>query len=112
MHRRKWWLGLLSLALVISPALADRVPTTRTETPRSHGTRPDISVPYLTNQGSNFGVYNGVAPLIYSGAVTDDPNKPGTRPVFNLPFYGGRMSFSGTSNGAVPKPTLLPSQAR
>jgi hypothetical protein len=112
MRQRKWWLGLMAFALLAGPALADRVPTTRTETPRAHGTRPDITVPYLTNGGSNFGVANGVAPLIYSSPVLDDPSKPGTRPVYNLPFYGARMSYGSSSNGAVPKPTLLPSQAK
>jgi hypothetical protein len=103
--------ALALLACLAAPALADRTPSSRVEGQKSTGARIDITVPYLTNGTNAFDAYN-VAPRVYGAPVVDDPAKPGTRPTFNLPFFGGRMGFSGTANGAVPKPTLLPSDAR
>src|SRR5262245_8409117 len=103
--------ALALLACLASPALADRTPSQRVEGQKSTGARVDITVPYLTTGYSAFGAYS-VAPRIYAAPVVDDPAKPGTRPTFNLPFYSGRMGYSGAANGAVPKPTLLPSDAR
>jgi hypothetical protein len=74
------------------------------------GTRIDITVPYLSNGYSAFGF--PVAPLVYSTPDVDDRYNPGARPTFNLPFYGARVGFGGFANGAVPKPTLLPANAR
>jgi hypothetical protein len=103
--------ALVLLACLSAPALADRVPMRRAEGMRSHGTRPDISVPYLTTGRSAFGAYS-VSPLIYAAPTVDNPYAPGARPVYNLPFYGARMGFSGYANGAVPKTYLLPSRNR
>ena len=113
MNSLRWAKGLVALSLLTclaSPALADRTPSRRVEGQKCFGTRVDITVPYLTNGGSAFGF--PVAPRIYAAPVVDDPAKPGTRPTFNLPFYSGRMGYGGFANGAVPKPTLLPSDAR
>ncbi len=113
MNLLRWTKGLVVLTLLtclVSPVRADRTPSRRAEGQRSTGTRVDISVPYLTNGASTFGF--PVSPRIYAAPVVDDPAKPGTRPTFNLPFYSGRMGFGGFANGAVPKPTLLPSDAR
>ena len=103
--------ALTLLVCMASPALADRTPSQRVEGQKSFGARVDITVPYLTNGTNAFNAYS-VAPRVYAAPVVDDPAKPGTRPTFNLPFFGGRMGFSGTANGAVPKPFLLPSDAR
>ena len=113
MRQWRWAKGAACLALLacLAPALADRTPSRRAEGQKSTGARVDITVPYLTTGGSAFGAYS-VAPRVYAAPVVDDPAKPGTRPTFNLPFFGARMGFSGTANGAVPKPTLLPSDAR
>jgi hypothetical protein len=103
--------GLLALALLAAPVRADRTPSVRSQGQRDNGTRTDITVPYLTTGNSAFGAYR-VAPRIYSSPTADDPAKQGAKPAYNLPFYSGRMGFGTGSNGAVPKPTLLPSQAK
>jgi len=114
MSQWRWVKGVLSLALLLAtaaPVLADRTPMRRAEGQRCNGTREDITVPYLTTGASAFGAYY-VAPYVYSSPVADDLRNPQARPAYNLPFYGARMGFGSFSNGAVPKPTLLPSQAR
>src|SRR5262245_31547862 len=98
------------LACLASPAFA-RTPMVRSEGQRFHGTRPDLTVPYLTNGYSAFGAYY-VAPRVYAAPMVDNPAIPGTKPTFNLPHYGARMGFSGFANGAVPKQFLLPSQGQ
>jgi hypothetical protein len=105
MKRLQAALAAALLALLATPAWADRTPSVRSEGQQVSPARNDIRVPYLT------GAYR-VAPLIYAAPVADDLGNPGARPTFNLPFYGARMGFSGVHNGYVPKPTLLPSQAR
>jgi len=125
--------GLLALVLA-APAWAGRTPSVRAEGPRvpSQG---DIRVPYLTSGTNAFHAYSvapkilqnpvsndpfnqqglGVGPpsaSVFKNAVVDDPFNPGARPVFLLPFYGARVGFSGGTNGTVPKPYLLPSQAK
>jgi hypothetical protein len=114
MNQWRWVKGVLALALLAgtaAPVLADRTPTTRVEGARSNGTRIDITVPYLTTGRTAF-MSGYVAPFVYASPVADDLRNPGARPAYNLPFYGARMGFGGFNNGAVPKPYLLPSQAR
>jgi hypothetical protein len=105
-------LAVAVTAVLAGPALAGKVPTTRFDGVRYHGTRPDITVPYTTNGNSAFGVANGVAPRIYSAPQVDDKVNPGARPSFNLPYYGAKVGYSGSSNGLVEKPALLPSSPR
>lgn len=114
MNRWRWVKGMLALALLTgtaAPVLADRTPTGRVPGQKDFGTRGDQSVPYLTTGRSAF-MSGYVSPLIYASPVADDLRNPGARPAYNLPFYGARMGFGGFNNGAVPKPFLLPSQAR
>jgi hypothetical protein len=92
--------------LLLAGAAEARVPMTRTEGQKSSGSRQDITVPYLTNGTSAFGMYNGVAPQVVKGPIVDDDRYPGDKPVFNLPFYGSVKAFSGTSVGAVPSMRL------
>jgi hypothetical protein len=113
---RRFLPSLLAAALLFSAATAyaDRTPTTRVNGQKVSPVDPlkeNIRVPYLTTGDTAFGAYR-VSPIIYSVPVADDFGNPGARPTFNLPFYSGRMGFSGNNNGYVPKPTLLPTQAR
>ncbi len=109
MNRWHFGAGLLGLALLSVPALAERTPTTRVPSPpAATGTRPDITVPYTTDGTSTF-MYNGsVAPRVYKSPIVNDPKNPGARPVYNLQFYGSRMSFGDRSNGAVSVPGAIP----
>lgn len=93
-------LACLALAFASGPALAERVPMTRTPGFKSSGSRQDITVPYLTNGRTAFGAYT-VAPAIYSSPIVDDVDHPQARPVFNLIFYGAEPAFGGQSQGAV-----------
>ena len=111
MKRLKPVFALVLLALAAAPARADRTPSVRAQGQKVSPAQNNIRVPYLTTGSSAFGAYR-VAPLIYSAPDTDDPGNPGARPAYNLPFYGARMGYSGVANGYVPKPRLLPSQAR
>lgn len=127
--------GLLALMLLAGQALADRTPSVRSQGQRYHGTRTDITVPFLTSGPSafvttpldqrkseevadviltpqnNFGAYR-VSPRIYSSPLADDLTKPSARPVYNIPFYGARMGYGRDFNGYIPKPFLLPSDAK
>ncbi len=103
--------SLLALVLLAVPAWADRTPSVRSQGQRDNGTRTDIFVPYLTTGSNAFGAYQ-VAPRVYSAPTADDLRNPGARPAFNLPFYGARMGYGDILNGYIPKPTLLPSQAK
>ncbi len=98
--------GLLVLGLLLlpAPARADRIRSGKVTNQPSSGARNDITVPYGTNGRSTLGVYQGVAPRIYSSPVADNPSEPQAKPVFNLPFYGAVQGFGGQSNGAVPRP--------
>jgi hypothetical protein len=104
MRHLSWSLGLLAIAVAavaVNPANAERVPTNRAIAPKSTGSRPDITVPYTTNGNSSFGVYQGVAPKIYSSPDVEDKTYPDTRRVYNLPFWGGVQAFGGKSEGSV-----------
>jgi hypothetical protein len=102
----------VALALILAgQVLADRTPSVRASGERDHGTRPNIFVPYLTTGYTTFGAYY-VEPRIYRFPVADDPANPAIRATYNLPFYTGRMGFGSGTNGYVPKPTLLPSNAK
>jgi hypothetical protein len=68
--------------------------------------RPDLTVPYTTNGRSTLGVYNGVAPRVYSSSSMTDPTFPGVRSVHNLPYYGAVQGFGTLSNGANPRPPV------
>jgi hypothetical protein len=106
MRHLRWSLGLLAVAaLAVGTARADRVPTIRTVSSRSSGSRTDITVPYTTNGNSNFGVYQGVSPRIYSSPDVLDNQFPNTRRVYNLQFWGGVLSFGAKSEGTVPRTT-------
>jgi hypothetical protein len=110
MHHRLWAVGPLVLGLFLLTAnavRADRVPSEKAVMPRDPGVRGDITVPYLTNGFNTLGVYQGVAPRVYSSPTVYDPRNPNIRPVFNLPFYGATHSFGGISDGAVSKPKPL-----
>lgn len=99
--------GLPALALVLclaELAHADRVRSVRAPGFRNHGTRVDITVPYLTNGRDAFHAYS-VAPRIYSSPDVQEIIHPGTKPVFNLPFYGAVLSFGDFSTGATPRPS-------
>ncbi|HKI36284.1 MAG TPA: hypothetical protein VKA46_30790 [Gemmataceae bacterium] len=105
MNRWRWLAGVLAIGVVAAMtgvASAERVPMTRSEGQKSSGSRPDVSVPYLTTGVSAFGAYS-VAPRIYSSPIVDDPANPQARPVYNLIFYGARQGFGDRSNGAVPR---------
>jgi hypothetical protein len=86
------------------PARADRVPSSKTVVTPNPGSRVDITVPYLTNGNTTLGVWNGVAPRVYSSPIVDDPKNPQAKPVFNLIFYGSSQAFGDKSNGATPRP--------
>jgi hypothetical protein len=106
MIRSSWLKGVGTLGLLFclaGVAWADRVPMNRNTGMRSHGTRFDLTVPYLTTGRTAFGAYS-VGPRIYSSPVVEDAQHPGTRPVFNLIFYGAVQSFGDRSNGAMPRP--------
>ncbi len=101
-------LSLLALALAAAPAFADRVPSSRVPSPpAATGTRPDITVPYLSNGRSTLGAYS-VAVKITSSPVVSDKKDPGARPVYNLPFYGGVTAFGDRSNGVLTRPGAIP----
>jgi hypothetical protein len=96
--------ALAAWLAITGAAAADRTPGVRTAGQRQHGTRPDITVPYL-NHGLDAFHANGVAPRIYSSPEVDDPTKnPSPRRVFNLIFYGSREGFGDKSNGARERP--------
>lgn len=106
MNRRGWSGGLLAaglLLLLAGAAEAGRVPIVRSGGQKSSGSRTDVTVPYLTNGKSAFGVYDGVAPKVYSSGILDDPNNPQAKRVYNLPFYGASQAFGSASNGATPR---------
>jgi hypothetical protein len=103
--------SMLAVLLLATAAWADRTPTARLNGTRDPGVRGDITVPYLTTGYTAFGAYY-VAPRVYSAPTMDDLRNPGARPAYNLPFYGARMGYGDFMNGYVPKPTLLPSQAK
>jgi hypothetical protein len=90
------------LAAAIGEARADRIVSTRTNGQRVTGSRPDITVPYLTN-GRNAFQAATVAPLIYKSPNVDDPKNPQSKPVFNLIFYGANQGYGDKSNGAKPR---------
>jgi hypothetical protein len=94
------------LLAVAGSAQAGKVASIRTDGQRSHGVRPDKSVPYLTNGDSGF--FSGsVGPKVYKSPIVDDPKNPGARPVFNIIFYGGVQGFGDAFNGAVPRQTKI-----
>ena len=106
MRRLRWTLRLLAaalFALAANTARADRLPSSKTVLPKQFGVRGDITVPYTTNGYSTLGVWQGVAPRIYSSPDVEDREYPDTRRVYNLPFWGGVQSFGDRSNGAVPR---------
>ena len=110
MHRWRWALGPLVLTLMLlttTAVRADRVPSQKTVIPRDPGARGDITVPYLTNSYSTLGVYQGVAPRIYSSPIVNDPRSPQARPVFNLIFYGATRDIGDASDGAVSRPKAV-----
>jgi hypothetical protein len=95
--------ALLALLLVTAgTARADRVPSLRTASTTSPGTRPDITVPYLTTGYSTImsGRYVGVR--IYASGMVDNPYLETQPPVYNLPFWGGIVAFGTRSQGAMP----------
>lgn len=101
---KQWhWLAGISLLAATSVASADRVPVMRTPMVRSHGVRPDITVPYTTDGRSTIIISRSVSPQIYSSPIMDDPKNPQSKPVFNLIFYGSVQSFGDRSNGATPR---------
>jgi hypothetical protein len=105
MKRWRWLAVALAIGVIAGSAgvaSAGRTPTMRTEGMKNTGTRPDITVPYLTTGNSTM-MHGAVAPRIYSSPIVDDPANPQARPVYNLPFYGGKQSFGDRSNGAVPR---------
>jgi hypothetical protein len=98
--------GMLALglfAVFVVPASAERTATTRTGGQKSTGSRPDITVPYLTN-GTDAFKGGKVAPKIYNSPNMDDPKNPQVKPVYNLIFYGSKQSFGDKSNGAGERP--------
>jgi hypothetical protein len=80
-----------------------REPSIRTSGQKSSGSRPDITVPYLTTGNSAF-MHGSVAPKIYSSPIVNDPNNPQAKPVYNLIFYGAVLGFGDKSEGATPRP--------
>jgi len=104
----RWVSGLTGLALFLTAAWAraDRIPSSRVPSPppATAPLRPDITVPYLTNNNSTLGVAQGVAPIIYSSPQVNNPQNPDVRRVYNLPFYGGIMGYGDRSNGAATRP--------
>jgi hypothetical protein len=106
MHRWRWAMGPLVLALMACTAgavRADRVPSEKTVMPRDPGMRGDITVPYLTTGYSTLMTGQYVAPLIYSSPNLGT-NNPQARPVFNLPFYGGTRWLGSGNDGAFSRP--------
>lgn len=106
----KWTLILsgaaLTVALLANPARADRVPSRKVETPREHGARPDIFIPYHTNGTGTLGVYQGVSPIIYNNPGLGNPAQKGDldaqlKPVHNLIYYGSKLNSGGTFNGPM-----------
>lgn len=99
--------GLLVFGLLSLPAAAraDRIPSGKVQIQPNPGARQPIAVPYTTNGSSNLGVYQGVAPRIFSSPIVSDLNDPQAKPVFNIPFYGAIQAFGTKSNGATPRPS-------
>jgi hypothetical protein len=79
-----------------------RTNTTRVLSYNVPGPRGDITLPYLTNGISTFGVYNGVSPQVVGGPTLSDPVIPGVLPNYNLIYYGSAKGFSSLSVGATP----------
>jgi hypothetical protein len=104
------FVGLVALGLTLMPgaARADRIPSSKVQITPQPGVRPQIIVPYLTNNGyySNLGVWQGVAPRIYDSPIQNDPRFPDSLPTYNLPFWGGFQAFGDLSNGATPRAGL------
>ena len=96
--------GLLLLFLVpqTAPAQAVRALSTRTQGWRSSGSRPDITVPYLTTGYTAFMRDRYVGVRIYWAPMADDLFLPDVRPAYNLPFWGGIQAFSTRANGVMP----------
>ena len=69
-----------------------------------HGARPDITVPYDTNGRSTLGVWNGVAPKMYSEpGLGNRADAPQARPVVNIIYYGSTLYPSSGFGGAMPR---------
>jgi hypothetical protein len=103
MNRTLMARGLATLALMLvftASAVADRLPSVRSNGQKSSGSRIDMTVPFLNHGGNAFQGYS-VAPLIKSSPIVSDKIDPGAKPVYNLPFYGGKQAFGSGSNGAV-----------
>lgn len=103
----RWFTAALAVALVgvaAGVAQAGRIPMVRTAGQRNHGTRPDQTVPYLTNGDSGFGAYS-IGPKVSSSPQVDDPKNPQAKPVYTIIFYGSVQGFGGKNNGAVERST-------
>lgn len=101
--------ALLTVALTVTlyaagSADAGRVPSWKTEIVPAHGARPDITVPYVTNGRSTLGVWNGVAPKMYSQpGLGNRADAPQARPVVNIIYYGSTLYPSSGFGGAMPR---------
>jgi hypothetical protein len=107
--------GVLALALMMAlsvPAWGSKLSTQRVNSYKCYGAAGNIRVPYMTTGNSVFMRNGYTSPLIYRAPGVDNPYNPGARPGYNLPFYGARMGFTDNFNGYIPKPMLLPSNAK
>jgi hypothetical protein len=91
------------LGLAAGRADAARVPSTRVPTELNNGARGDITVPYITNGRSTLGVYQGVAPRMYSGPALGAQNDPMMKPVYNIIYYGSKLGANDSNTGAQPR---------
>ena len=94
--------AVFAVLVLAGTASADRTSTARTGGPRDSGSRPDITVPYLSNAGSMY-VGNGVAPAVLGKpGVGGNPDLQ-VKPVFNLIYYGSSLNNNNSFGGAMPR---------
>jgi hypothetical protein len=115
MRHLRWSLGLLAgtiAVLAVNSAHAERVPSSKAVGPNVFPAQNNITVPYTTNGNTTLGVYQGVAPKIYSSPNVENKQYPDTKRVYNLPFWGSTQSFGDKSEGATPRPPGPPFPSR
>ena len=83
MHHWRWAAGPLVLGLLVltaDAARADRVPSQKTVIPTNRGCTATSRCRTSPTATSALGVYQGVAPRVYSSPILDDPTAPRAGP--------------------------------
>src|SRR4051812_36347936 len=98
-------LTALGMVLALSAsAEAGRVPSSKAERDYNYGARTDITVPYLTNNRSTLGVWQGVSPIITPSPGPGGFHGDTERPVFTLIFSGPQKSSTPAFIFATQRP--------